>query len=201
MMEGNNRKMDKKEALRYLGCHGAKPDAQTEFLLEEAAVEIERVYVPKSIYREYRCSVNEEKNLIMIDELHISSKSLVRNLQGCERVVVLAATIGPGVDRMIKKYSVTNLAKAAVVQAVGASYIESYVNEIEEEIKKEACSRGLALRPRFSPGYGDFALEYQKALFAMLECSKRIGITLTAGNLMIPSKSVTALIGLTQERK
>ena len=57
------------------------------------------------------------------------------------------------------------------------------------EIQRNAKEKGLYLRPRFSPGYGDFALEYQKDIFRMLECEKRIGITLTEGNLMMPSKS------------
>ena len=98
---------------------------------------------------------------------------------------------------MIKKYSVVNIAKAAVTQAAGAACIESYVDEVEAAIRQEAMKRGMYLRPRFSPGYGDFPLEYQKDIFEILECSKRIGVTLTEGNLMMPSKSVTALIGLT----
>lgn len=193
-------KTDKKEALRYLGYQGNEPDAQTWKLLEEAAEELERASLPKSIYREYDCKVSETENTVTIGELVISSKNLARNLRGCERVIILAATIGRGADMMIKKYSVTNLAKATVVQAAGASCIENYVDEVEEGIRKEALTRGLYLRPRFSPGYGDFALEHQKDIFAMLECSKRIGITLTEGNLMMPSKSVTALIGLTREQ-
>lgn len=188
-------KVDRKEALRYLGYGRQEADGQTQQLLEEAAAELEQDSLPKSIYREYGCRV--EGNVAYVGDLCITSSSLAKNLKGCRRVVLLAATIGRAADLMIKKYSVLNLAKAAIVQAAGAAYIETYVDGIESEIQKEAEKRGLYLRPRFSPGYGDFPLEYQKDIFAMLECSKRIGITLTAGNLMMPSKSVTALIGLT----
>lgn len=191
--------INRKETLRYLGYLGQKVDEQTQKLVEEVEVELENSSFPKSIYREYNCDING--NTIFMDGLVIKSINLAKNLKGCKRVVLLAATIGRAADMMIKKYSVTNLAKAAIVQAAGAAYIESYVDEVEEIIRKYAKEQKLYLCPRFSPGYGDFSLEYQKDIFAMLECSKRIGITLTNGNLMMPTKSVTAVIGLTTEKR
>lgn len=194
MMEVNRR-----ETLRYLGYGRQEADGKTLQLLEEVAQELEKNSLPKSIYREYICKV--EGNQVTFGGLSIQSLSLAKHLEGCRHVVLLAATIGRCADLMIKKYSVLNLAKAAIVQAAGAAYIESYMDGIEDEIRKGAKERGLYLRPRFSPGYGDFPLEYQKDIFAMLECSKRIGVSLTAGNLMMPSKSVTALIGLTPAKR
>lgn len=192
-------KADRKETLRYLGYHGQALDARTEKMIEEMAEELEQNSLPKSIYREYDCKT--EGNLVEIGPLIIKSSHLSRNLRGCEKAVVLAATIGRTADMMIKKYSVLNMAKAAVVQAAGAAAIESYIDEVENKIRKEAAERSLYLRPRFSPGYGDFSLDYQKDVFQLLECSKRIGLTLTEGNLMMPTKSVTAVIGLTTEKQ
>lgn len=190
---------DRKETLRYLGYRGQEIETQILQLIEEAATELERSSTPKSIYREYECEVTPDK--IKLGELEIHSKNLAVNLKGCERAVLLAATIGRAADYMIKKYSISNMAKATVVQAAGAACIESYVDEVEEAIRKDAAKRGLYLRPRFSPGYGDFALDYQRNIFQILECHKRIGVTLTEGNLMMPSKSVTAIIGLTTKER
>lgn len=190
---------DRAETLRYLGYRGQEIDEQTQKLLDEVTVELERDSLPKSVYREYPCQVEGDK--IMLGNLTVTSTNLAKNLRGCEHVVLLAATIGRAADFMIKKYSVANIAKAAVTQAAGAACIESYVDEVEAMIRQEAMERGLYLRPRFSPGYGDFPLECQKDIFEMLECSKRIGVTLTEGNLMMPSKSVTAVIGLTSRER
>lgn len=190
---------DRKETLRYLGYRGQEIEEQTERMIEETAQELERSSMPKSIYREYACEVTEDR--VKLGELEIESRNLATNLKGCERAVLLAATIGRAADFMIKKYSVSNMAKATVVQAAGAACIESYVDEVEDIIRKDAAKRGLYLRPRFSPGYGDFALECQRDIFDMLECSKRIGVTLTEGNLMMPTKSVTAVIGLTTKER
>lgn len=191
-------KVDKKETLRYLGYRGNTPDAQIEKLIQEVTEELERESLPKSVYCEFPCEV--VGNQVKIGPFSVESNHLSKNLHGCERAIILAATIGRSADLLIKKYSVINLAKATIVQAAGASAIENYVDEVEEEIRKNAEERGLYLRPRFSPGYGDFPLECQKEVFQLLECSKRIGITLTKGNLMMPTKSVTAVIGLTREK-
>lgn len=185
---------DRKEALRYLGYQKEEPDSRTKALLEEALAELEGSSIPKSIYQEYDC--HTEGNVILLGRLTITSASLAKNLDGCKRAVLLAATIGRAADFMLRRYSAVNLAKAVVVQAAGAACIEAYVNEVEEEIRQNAQERGLVLRPRFSPGYGDFALEHQKDIFAELDCGRRLGLILTEGNLMMPSKSVTAVIGL-----
>lgn len=190
---------DRKETLRYLGYRGQEIDSQTAQMIDDIATELEKSSLPKSIYREYDCKVTGSE--VEFGGLTIRSRNLATNLKGCERVVLLAATIGRQADFMIKKYSVSNMAKAAVVQAAGAACIESYVDEVEADIREDAKARGLYLRPRFSPGYGDFALEHQRDIFQMLECSKRIGLTLTEGNLMMPSKSVTAVIGLTTKKR
>lgn len=192
-------KVDRKETLRYLGYRGQEIDCQTETLLDEVASELEQDSAPKNVYREYPCEVSGDT--VILGGCTIQSSNLAKNLKGCERAVLLAATIGRAADFMVKKYSVTNMAKAAITQAAGAAYIETYVDRVQSCIQKEAASRGLYLRPRFSPGYGDFSLSCQKDLCSMLECSKRIGLTLTEGNLMMPTKSVTALIGLTRKER
>ena len=51
---------------------------------------------------------------------------------------------------------------------------------------------------RFSPGYGDFPLEVQPMLLAVLDAPKRIGLCATDSLLLTPTKSVTALIGLSE---
>ena len=52
---------------------------------------------------------------------------------------------------------------------------------------------------RFSPGYGDWALEEQKILFPVLDCAHAIGLTLTESCMMAPVKSVTAVMAITED--
>jgi hypothetical protein len=83
-----------------------------------------------------------------------------------------------------------------MLQAAAAALIEEVCDELNEQLRLDAAREGKSLRPRFSPGYGDFRLEHQPELFRILEIQKRIGVTLTGHLLMMPSKSVTAVIGI-----
>ena len=68
----------------------------------------------------------------------------------------------------------------------------------QREIAKQQEKEGWYLRPRFSPGYGDFDIQYQKPLMQMLDCAKTIGLTMTDSFMMTPTKSVTAVIGMSR---
>ncbi len=191
--------INKKETLRYLGYKGQQVDPALLSLIDETSQELLRLITPKSVHQEFDCSVPNDST-VYLGSLILQSKHLAKNLTGCDRAIIFAATIGSSADTLIKRYSITSLAKAAVVQAAGAALIETFCDELESTIREEAHVRSLYLRPRFSPGYGDLSLDYQRDIFNILECNKRIGISLTDTCLMIPSKSVTAIIGLSKAR-
>ena len=128
--------------------------------------------------------------------MNIESRSLSRNLAGCSQIVLFGATLGAGVDRLITRTSLTDMAKAVVVQACAAAMLEEYCDECQLAIGEELRKEQLYLRPRFSPGYGDFDIQYQEPLMRMLDCAKTIGLTMTDSYMMTPTKSVTAVIGV-----
>ena len=98
---------------------------------------------------------------------------------------------------MLRRMAVANIAEGAAGQAVCTALIETYCDETEAKISAEYG--GLHFKPRFSPGYADWALTDQPRLLRMLDAQKRIGLTVTAGGMLAPVKSVTAIIGITNE--
>ena len=86
------------------------------------------------------------------------------------------------------------------MQAVGAAAIEDYCNRCQKKIEEQAAAEGFYVRPRYSPGYGDLSLTYQAEFLRVLEATKKIGIVLSEGGVMIPEKSVTAVMGLSREQ-
>lgn len=133
---------------------------------------------------------------ITIGPLTLYSNDLAKNLSGCTEAVILASTIGLGADRLVKAQGTRSLFRASLYQAAGAAMIEAYTDEVNERIAREAAARGLRAKPRFSPGYGDLDLSLQKDIFELLKLPKTLGLTLTESLLMVPTKSVTAFIGL-----
>ncbi len=128
-------------------------------------------------------------------DVTLQSRDLGRNLEGCSQVALLAATIGPQVDALIRRHSSLDPVYASILQATGAMYIEELVDLVNSEIKKIAAAQGLKTKPRYSPGYGDVPLQVQKDFFRLLPCT-RIGLTLMDTLIMAPEKSVTAFVGI-----
>ena len=188
---------DRKEILRYLGYGKNQADESVLNLVESCVEELSRAAEPKSISREFPLTLLPDGE---IDGgcFKTRSRNLSKNLKDCISVVVFAATLGLGADHLIQKYTRIQMSRAVVLQAAAAAMIEDYCNEVCTRLRQEYETRGLYLRPRFSPGYGDFPLSCQPALLDGLEAGKRIGIKLTDSFLMMPSKSVTAVMGVGQ---
>ena len=114
--------------------------------------------------------------------------------------VVFGATVGLAIDRLIARYGHISPVKALFFQAIGAERIEAVCDLFCADIQREYAACGYQAGARFSPGYGDFPLSAQRDIFRVLDCSRKIGLSLNSSLLMSPSKSVTAIIGLSREK-
>ena len=181
---------NERECLRYAGTAPQHISAEELELFEACRAEAENKLTYKVCWG--RFPVKRTESGLDFGFLQTDSKALRKNLEGCEEVIVFAATIGLEIDRLIRRYTSLSPAKALFFQAIGAERIESLCDAFCDELKGE----GLQLRPRFSPGYGDLPLELQKDVFRVLDCPRKIGLSLNESLLMSPSKSVTAIIGI-----
>ena len=163
------------EAVRYLGYGKKAADERTRRMVDEAFLELEQSADPKSICR-------------------------IFDLRGCDKAVLFCATLGAETDRLIRRASITDMSRAVILQACAAAYLEEYCDEQQRLIGEEMAREKRFLRPRFSPGYGDFDIHYQEPVMRMLDCAKQIGLSMTDGYMMTPSKSVTAVIGAGPDR-
>lgn len=185
------------EAARYIGYSKIRlPDDTIMQMIKEACEKLMEVIKPQAIFEEFDLSFESqnEKNIISFADVCFESKDLARNLQNCDKIYLLACTIGPQVDSIIRREQTLNAAMAAILQGAGAMFIEKLVDLSNMQIKMDAQKNGRITKPRYSPGYGDVPLSCQKDFFRLLPCT-RIGLTLMETLIMAPEKSVTAYIG------
>lgn len=180
--------ISEKEIFRYIGASSS--DAAVRELVFDAISEIRAQLSYKVCFCELSLSVEGEVCDFGVFKAH--SRLLSKNLQGCKRAVLFAATVGHSIDRKILKYSTLSPSRSLALQAIGSERVEALCDVFE----RETASRCKAVRPRFSPGYGDLPLGLQSEIFRLLEPQKHIGIYLRESMLMVPSKSVTAFIGI-----
>lgn len=191
---------NKREIFRYAGVFGNdNPPEEMEKIVDECIKECESVnaFSYKVSYRILPVLFKEE-NLIDFEYATLESADLKKSLSGCKECIFMAATVGHGIDRLIRKYSRTNAAKALFLQACGAERVEALCDAFCADEK--IIPAGYKLRPRFSPGYGDLPLEFQKILLPLTDANKNLAITLNDSLLMSPSKSVTAIAGIVENQ-
>ena len=121
--------------------------------------------------------------------------TLARHIEGCSSAYLACATIGAAFDAFQRRVSAVSGVDALIVQALGAALIEKLMDGLEDDLRKE-LAEGETLVPRYSPGYGTFPLSAQRTLLALLDAPRRVGVSLTDTLLMVPSKSVSAVIGV-----
>ncbi len=183
---------NQKEALRYLR---ARPgDKAAEILVDTVYLKLRNEVQARYVLQRQDVSV-DARGVTLGCGARFNSCGLAHHLKGCREVLLLGATLGSRVDVAIHRLVLGSVAEGAAAQAVAASLIESYCDEVQAGLD----TGDLVQRPRFSPGYGDWQLAEQRLLFSVLDCAKRIGLTLTDGLMMAPSKSVTAVIGLSHD--
>ena len=192
------------EVLRYGGVAGTKtacadspldekegdPPYHMETLLDDVLTQAGDVFTYRVAW--LRCRTDEG----ILAEYFSGSHNLMKNLARCPEAVVFAATVGAGIDRMIRRYERTSPARSLLFQALGAERVEALCDRFNEDLTASVSASGWITHPRFSPGYGDLSLDIQPVLLSLLDAGKRLGITLGSSYLMSPSKSVTAIIGL-----
>jgi len=116
-----------------------------------------------------------------------------RGLLADKAVYFLCGTIGSEFDAWQRRHAALSAADALFAQQIGLEAVERVMDEMEARLREESAQRGERVRRRWSPGYGGRPLEMSREILARLDATRRIGVAITDSNLLVPSKSVTAV--------
>ncbi len=194
---------DMEEVFRYMGYalgDRKNPDRIVGDVAVDVVARFGEMIFPQAVYVCYPMRAFEDHVLFgeTACEHRIDGNGISKFLAGCTSIFLFAATLGPMVDREIQRAQRLEPSRAVVMQAAGAMYIEEYCDLLCEKFKSMAAEEKCVTRPRYSPGFGDIPLEYQRTVFEILDCRK-IGLTLMDSLIMAPEKSVTAFVGVRPE--
>jgi len=190
--------IDKTEALRYMGHKSGNPIAEVSLLLERCEKLIVNDIRPLYVYREASLEKTCDGIKICGSNLILCGNDIAKHLKDCTKAVVFAATLTADADRLIRHAEASDVAEAFAIDALCSAAIEQVCDRAEDEIF-EKYNANIFRTFRYSPGYGDLPLEIQKSLCNYLNAQRRIGLTVTDDFLMIPRKSVTAIIGISEK--
>lgn len=184
-----------REALHYMGWRGTPVEpallAQIQALIDRVTREVQ----PRAILRRFELGGDGR---MAGAAMTLRGGDVLRMLSGCREAVLLAATLGAGSERMLLRTQAESGAQAVLLDAVLSAAIEAVCDAQEAALRETLAAQGLYLTDRFSPGYGDMPLVQTKEICAVLAADRAIGLTVSQSGIMIPRKSVTAVMGVSQ---
>lgn len=190
-------KINRVEAFRYMGHKGGEIPESMTVLADECEQRLLAEIAPKLVYAVFDIEHASDGIAVSNTPLVLKGNDIAAHLQGCDRCVLLAATLGSGADAVIRSYESAAMEKAVISDCLASAAIEQVCDLAETEIRQKLP--GLNFTWRFSPGYGDLPLDIQRDFLNVLNAQKRIGLTVTENLILIPRKSVTAVIGVSEQ--
>ncbi|TDO85439.1 hypothetical protein DFR79_11729 [Halanaerobium saccharolyticum] len=193
--------IDRTEVLRYLQSSKDLEDDNINRLIEEATSEIKKLINFRYLYQKFPIELSEDGIKVKGTTLTLKGKSIKKHLNNSKEIYIMAATLGAQVDKKISYYEKVSVTKSMIFDACATTAIEAGCDQVEAEIKEEVLAAGNEdITFRYSPGYGDLGIEIQKEILRILKAPKKIGLTASKYNMLIPTKSVTAIIGVITEK-
>lgn len=189
-------KLNKNEALRYMGYGGAQPGEDILMMMDECEKALLAVIKPCCIFHAFDIENVSGGVAVCGTSLVLEGDSVREHLAGCTKAVLMAATLSAHADRVIRRYEATDMTRAVMADFLASAAVEQVCDTAENSIGEEFSDYYRTWR--FSPGYGDLPLDIQGSFLDVLQAQKRIGLNATESNILTPRKSVTAIIGLSE---
>lgn len=173
--------------LQAMGCPAA---AQTEELLRRAEVAVAAVKAvadPRVVWQRFDLVQKGDGLFLGGTAVALPGTDIAAHLRGCGSCVIFAVTLGLRTERYLA---------GLAADPAAALYADTACSLLIEEAA-DLAERGMPPHTtwRYSPGYGDLPLTLQGKLLTLLDAPRRLGVTLTDSGLMLPRKSITAIVG------
>ena len=182
-----------REALHYLGWRGTPVDAPLLAQIRDLCDLAVREVRPRMAERRFPLAPDGS---LAGTSMTPKGNDVRAILAPCREAVLLAATLGAESERLLLRMQAKDAAQALLLDAVLSAAIEAVLDAREEALRGELAAQGRYLTDRFSPGYGDMPLAQTREICEVLGAQRAIGLTVSAGGVMIPRKSVTAILGI-----
>ncbi len=178
--------LNRREAIRYLGGAKVEINSKMQELMDECEQMILSAASPKYLYKMIELPCKEI----------VKGKDIASHLDGCDKAILMCATLGSEVDRLIRITEISDMAKAVVLDSFASVAVEQVCCKVDELLAQKYPESYFTFR--FSPGYGDYPIEMQGCFLRTLDAQRKIGLTANSNSLLIPSKSVTAVAGVSK---
>lgn len=194
--------LSRSEMLRYLGYSGQELDQDLQQRIEDAAAAVvadARICGTRRVFPVDASALDEQGEPCIALEgtcVRLRGRDIFRHLKDARYAALICCTLGMQTERRLRAMGAGDALDAALYDAACSAYAEDAVEILDADTREAGLANGLNANWRFSCGYGDCPLDAQPAILAALNAQRLCGITATPTNLLLPSKSITCVIGL-----
>ena len=192
-MKARLTQIDRGETLKYLQHRGGDIPDDISADIDRCEAGLIAVVRPRAVWRFFQLLPDGR---LAGTDFRPAGEDIRSFLRGCGSVILMAATLGAESEILLRQTQLRSLADAVIMDAAASAAIENVCDNLCADLAEIMAP--LCLTDRFSPGYGDMPLSQQEELCRVLDVGRRIGVNLSESALMIPQKSVTALIGVSE---
>ncbi|MEG2371239.1 MAG: hypothetical protein RSB36_00485 [Hydrogenoanaerobacterium sp.] len=185
--------IDRAEILKHLGYEGKSlVGDKLNLACNEAIKTIKEASSPAFLCSYFDIDKKSDGVLLCGTKLLLKGASISRHLEHCGKIAVFCVSLLNEVDKIIMRAKFDVL-QQLFLDVAASVYIEQICERICQMIKCE--NENFFMTKRYGIGYGDLSLSYQQDILTILDAQKRIGVTATDDGILIPRKSVTAIVG------
>lgn len=185
------------EIYSYLGYREALPDEYARVLIDCLKEEAISLCQPKLGFKIVTGEIVGKKSIQLIDDKLIHPEAIItHSLKGSECFAIIVASVGKEMDDWIStKRQGDDIMHAFVADALGSTIVESIVAWGVNYLERKVADWQMQVSNPYSPGYCGWDIAEQRILFSLLPTAF-CGVTLTESCLMLPIKSVSAVVGI-----
>lgn len=197
-------KINEREVLRYLQYKNQNIEDNLLQNIKQCIKITKENIKPRFIFRKYVIKKHKgfnEKSKVYLEgtNLILHSDDIYNLLLECDECILMSSTLGLQIEKEIRKLTYTDLTKGIIIDACSTVAIEEVCDIVQDNIAKSLLKEDKYITYRYSPGYGDLSIEKNVDINNLLSSQKEIGLTVNSSGIMIPRKSVVALIGVSRK--
>ena len=177
---------------------GVRPDGlspQVMQMITHFVGKVIRLAEPRGVWNTFSVDQAARGRISLLGtSLLIEGPTTAAHFASCDKITLFAVTIGPQVDAVLEELSREDPTRALILDGIASAAVEHGAEQLDALISGEIRHHGYFPTARFSPGYGDWPLSWQRSFLDAVEAGK-INLTCTSHYLLRPVKSVTAALG------
>jgi hypothetical protein len=187
-----------------LWCQGEDPSGQVS---RERQIDLNRELLAESrsllnasiLYDLFPLCEIQEQAVVLDGGAVFKGRLLAERFGLVEEIALSLCTLGADLDGKIAAYRDRgDEVRALLLDGIGTAAIGELAEKAHTLIEGVAAERGWKASASFQPGQIDWPLEDHQVFFDLLPAAT-LGLKLDSQHLMVPSKSVSAAIGLGKE--